>query len=48
MVDGYYTMGQYDFVITVELPNDETAMSYVSYWNSRKCSYCNTKGIFNI
>src|ERR671911_725542 len=27
MVDGYYTMGQYDFVITVELPNDETAMS---------------------
>ena len=27
MVDGYYTMGQYDFVVTVELPNDEAAMS---------------------
>jgi uncharacterized protein with GYD domain len=27
MLDGYYTMGQYDFVITVELPNDEAAMS---------------------
>lgn len=27
MVDGYYTMGQYDFVVTVELPDDESAMS---------------------
>jgi uncharacterized protein with GYD domain len=27
MVDAYYTMGQYDFVVTVELPNDESAMS---------------------
>src|ERR671921_136464 len=27
MLDGYYTMGQYDFVIIVELPNDEAAMS---------------------
>ena len=27
MVDAYYTMGQHDFVATVELPNDESAMS---------------------
>ena len=27
MLDAYYTMGQYDFVVTVELPNDESAMS---------------------
>jgi uncharacterized protein with GYD domain len=27
MVNGYYTMGQYDFVVTVELPDDESAMS---------------------
>jgi uncharacterized protein with GYD domain len=27
MVNAYYTMGQYDFVVTVELPNDESAMS---------------------
>jgi uncharacterized protein with GYD domain len=27
MLDAYYTMGQHDFVATVELPNDESAMS---------------------
>ena len=27
MVDAYYTMGQYDLVVTVQLPNDESAMS---------------------
>lgn len=27
MLDAYYTMGQHDFVVTVELPNDESAMS---------------------
>lgn len=27
MLDGYYTMGQYDFVVAVELPSDESAMS---------------------
>jgi uncharacterized protein with GYD domain len=27
MVDAYYTMGEYDFIVTVELPNDESAMS---------------------
>jgi uncharacterized protein with GYD domain len=27
MLDVYYTMGQHDFVVTVELPNDESAMS---------------------
>ena len=26
-LDAYYTMGQYDIIITVELPNDESAMS---------------------
>jgi uncharacterized protein with GYD domain len=25
--NAYYTMGQHDFVVTVELPNDESAMS---------------------
>jgi uncharacterized protein with GYD domain len=27
LLDAYYTMGQHDFVATVELPNDESAMS---------------------
>jgi uncharacterized protein with GYD domain len=27
MVDAYYTIGQYDLVVTVQLPNDESAMS---------------------
>ena len=27
MLDAYYTMGQHDYVATVELPNDESAMS---------------------
>ena len=27
MLDAYYTMGQHDFVATIELPNDESAMS---------------------
>jgi uncharacterized protein with GYD domain len=27
MLDAYYTMGQHDFVATVEFPNDESAMS---------------------
>ena len=27
MLDAYYTMGKHDFVVTVELPNDESAMS---------------------
>jgi uncharacterized protein with GYD domain len=27
MLDAYYTMGQHDFVVTFELPNDESAMS---------------------
>jgi uncharacterized protein with GYD domain len=27
MLDAYYTMGKHDLVVTVELPNDESAMS---------------------
>jgi uncharacterized protein with GYD domain len=27
MLDAYYTMGKHDFIVTVELPNDESAMS---------------------
>ena len=27
MSNAYYTMGQHDFVATIELPNDESAMS---------------------
>ena len=27
MLDAYYTMGKHDFVVTVEFPNDESAMS---------------------
>ena len=27
MIGGYYTFGEYDVVITIEAPNDETVMS---------------------
>jgi uncharacterized protein with GYD domain len=29
MVGGYYTFGEYDVVIVIEAPNDETVMSLV-------------------
>ena len=29
MVGGYYTFGEYDVVIIIEAPNDETVMSLV-------------------
>ena len=39
----YYTMGQHDFVATVELPNDESAMSILlALGVQRKCPNYNT------
>jgi uncharacterized protein with GYD domain len=35
MLDAYYTMGQHDFVVTVELPNDESAMALGERGNVR-------------
>jgi len=42
---GYYTFGEYDVVIIVDVPNDEVAISDAQSWVSWKCENQNLESI---
>jgi uncharacterized protein with GYD domain len=48
MLDAYYTMGQHDFVATVELPNDESAMSILLALGERGNVHTTTLRAFSL
>ena len=48
MLDAYYTMGKHDFVVTVELPNDESAMSILLALGERGNVHTTTLRAFSL
>ena len=48
MLDAYYTMGKHDLVVTVEFPNDESAMSTLLALGERGNVHTSTLKAFSL